>query len=166
METTTLRKFLRSKMGYYDHKKADDFCLKVVKKGQKNFDYPRETRVVLYRFSMLTITYLALECGKNDFTFDSFFKLLHAEITDKNFKSEKFTTFDCVIEDSLDHNSTLYLLYEYYQAYNNFMPDNAFDFFLEAFEAVSYVYNIEYNRDFIIELWNELDTREKEKNER
>lgn len=166
METTELRHFLRSKMGYYDHVKADEFCLKLSKSRLKIFDYSKETRVALYRFSILTITYLALECGKNDFTFDGFFKLLHSEITDENFKTDKFTTFDCVIENSLEHNSTLYFMNEYYQNYLEFMPDNAFKFYLEAFDSVSQIYNIDYNKDFISLLWEDLNNREKEKNER
>ena len=163
METTNLETFLFSKMGYYDYEKADKLCLKLSKSRLKIFDYPKETRVALYRFSILTITYLATKCNREDFNIECFFKLLQAEITDERFKTEKFTTYDIVIEEALKVDSTLFFMNQYYQDYLEFMPDNAFEFFLEAWESVAKHYGIEFDKTAIEALWKQLNKKKEPK---
>lgn len=145
-----------------DHKKADEMCLSFQMTALKEFKYPIETRRTLYRFAILIMHYLDSECPKDDFEIESFFKLLRCEVKDESFKSDCDTVFDVVVSDALDNNMLIYTLYNHYKTAVEHMPDDAYDFYLRAWDVYTAEHDIEFNSNAIHKLWSELQRKSEE----
>lgn len=148
------------KYGTYDFKKIDLMGRKFCRFWRENKLLPKRLeRCALYHFFTLTMYFLSEYCRREDFTIESFFKLLFAEIKDINYQTSNNTVFDVLISDEMDNDQNLFNMYMAFDSFIEILPepDYMYKLYLDAFENCCEEKEIEFDRNSIEILWQERE---------
>lgn len=130
----------------FNLRKADEMCLYVKKYAESKFKLEDNAAKALYRFSILTFSYLDKECNREDFNFLAFFKILYSEILDKSFRTKDTTVFDILIDDAEQKGyDTIYIMSKYWYEVHDKMPENADEMYQYGFVKFCQKKEIEFD---------------------
>ncbi|MBR3787915.1 MAG: hypothetical protein IKJ85_05940 [Firmicutes bacterium] len=148
---TTLRNHLFEN-GKFKHIAADDMAKSIRDHAKEHESFRASNATAIFRFTNLSINYLATECCEDDFTFESLFKLLFAEAYDENYLTARKTVFDFLMEQAIEADRCLYNMYKSYLAVYDEMPPNAFDLFLFSVEKYCNENDLEFDPQNVVDL--------------